>query len=71
MLPCYHRLAVERAAFAVRWANPPLGCPFFIYMFLLYLDDAGSEANSSEEYFVLAGVAAFEAQTSWLTQEAG
>jgi Protein of unknown function (DUF3800) len=38
-------------------------------MFLLYLDDAGSVANSNEEYFVLAGVAAFEAQTSWLTQE--
>ncbi|MEN9221354.1 MAG: DUF3800 domain-containing protein [Thermostichus sp. BF3_bins_97] len=35
----------------------------------MYLDDAGSAANESEEYFVLAGVAAFEAQTRWLIQE--
>jgi hypothetical protein len=38
-------------------------------MHLLYLDDAGSTANSNEEYFVLAGVSVFEAQTSWFTQE--
>lgn len=38
-------------------------------MHLLYLDDAGSTANSNEEYFVLAGVSVFEAQTNWFTQE--
>ncbi len=38
-------------------------------MRLLYLDDAGSAANSNEEYFVLAGVSVFEAQTNWFTQE--
>lgn len=38
-------------------------------MHLLYLDDAGSAANSNEEYFVLAGVSVFEAQTNWFTQE--
>ena len=31
-------------------------------MHLLYLDDAGSTANTNEEYFVLAGVSVFEAQ---------
>ncbi|MDS3859277.1 DUF3800 domain-containing protein [Thermosynechococcaceae cyanobacterium BACA0444] len=38
-------------------------------MHLLYLDDSGSAANRNEEYFVLAGVSVFEAQTSWFTQE--
>lgn len=38
-------------------------------MHLLYLDDAGSAANNNEEYFVLAGISVFEAQTSWFTQE--
>ncbi|WP_199248620.1 DUF3800 domain-containing protein [[Phormidium] sp. ETS-05] len=38
-------------------------------MYLLYLDDAGSAANSQEEYFVLAGIAVFETQTNWLSQE--
>jgi hypothetical protein len=38
-------------------------------MHLLYLDDAGSAANPSEEYFVLAGVSVFESQTNWFTQE--
>jgi len=38
-------------------------------MYLLYLDDAGSPANLKEDYFVLAGVAVFEEQISWLTQE--
>jgi hypothetical protein len=44
--------------------------PFFYdSMHLLYLDDAGSAANSNEEYFVLAGVSVFEAQARWFTQE--
>jgi hypothetical protein len=44
--------------------------PFFcVCMHLLYLDDAGSAANAKEEYFVLAGVSVFEAQTNWFTQE--
>lgn len=38
-------------------------------MHLLYLDDAGSAANRNEDYFVLGGVAVYEAQTDWFTQE--
>ena len=38
-------------------------------MHLLYLDDSGSAANQSEEYFVLGGVSVYEAQTDWFTQE--
>jgi hypothetical protein len=38
-------------------------------MYLLYLDDAGSAANPKEDYFVLGGVAVYEAQTDWFTQE--
>lgn len=66
---CYHIGAVERAAFAVRWVLPTRLPFFYVCMHLLYLDDAGSTANSNEEYFVLAGVSVFEAQTSWFTQE--
>jgi len=38
-------------------------------MHLLYLDDAGSAANKTEEYLVLGGVSVFEAQAYWVTQE--
>jgi len=38
-------------------------------MHLLYLDDAGSAANSNEEYLVLGGVSVYEAQVDWITQE--
>jgi hypothetical protein len=31
-------------------------------MYLLYLDDAGSAGNATEEYFVLGGVCVYEAQ---------
>lgn len=38
-------------------------------MYLLYLDDAGSPPNPQEEYFVLGGVALFEPQIHWLSQQ--
>ena len=38
-------------------------------MHLLYLDDAGSAGNAKEQYLVLGGVSAFEAQSHWITQE--
>ena len=42
-----------------------LARPSFI-MHLLYLDDAGSVANSDDRHFVLAGIAVFERQAHWL-----
>jgi hypothetical protein len=36
-------------------------------MYLLYLDDAGSPGNVSEEYFVLGGICVYEAQADWFT----
>ena len=38
-------------------------------MRLLYLDDAGSAGNASEQYLVLGGVSVFEAQSHWVTRE--
>ena len=38
-------------------------------MRLLYLDDAGSVDNASEQYLVLGGVSVFEAQSHWITQQ--
>ncbi len=38
-------------------------------MHLLYLDDACSANNPNEEYFVLGGVAIYEAQANWLSQQ--
>ncbi len=38
-------------------------------MYLLYLDDAGSPANTTEDYFVLGGVCVFEAQVDWFGRE--
>jgi hypothetical protein len=38
-------------------------------MYLLYLDDAGSPGNPSEEYFVLGGVCVYEAQVDWFSRE--
>lgn len=37
-------------------------------MHLLYLDESGSVADPSQEYFVLAGVAVFERSTHWVEQ---
>jgi hypothetical protein len=38
-------------------------------MYLLYLDDAGSPGNPTEEYFVLGGICVFEAQVDWFSRE--
>lgn len=38
-------------------------------MYLLYLDESGNENDPNDRYFVLAGVALFERQTYFLTQE--
>ena len=38
-------------------------------MHLLYLDDAGSSSNASEDYLVLGGVSLYEAQADWVTRE--
>ena len=45
--------------------------PFFCAMHLLYLDDAGSANNATEEYLVLGGVSVYESQAQWITQELG
>lgn len=51
---------------AVRWTSVH---PAAFFMHLLYLDDAGSAGNKSEEYLVLGGISVFEAQSSFLTNE--
>lgn len=38
-------------------------------MFLLYLDDSGSVANSKENYIVLGGVCLYESQVHYVTSE--
>jgi hypothetical protein len=38
-------------------------------MYLLYLDDAGSPGNKTEDYFVLGGICVFEAQVDWFSRE--
>jgi hypothetical protein len=38
-------------------------------MYLLYLDDAGSPGNRTEDYFVLGGVAVPEKSARWLSYE--
>lgn len=38
-------------------------------MYLLYLDDAGSAANRTEDYFVLGGICVYEAQVDWFSRE--
>jgi hypothetical protein len=38
-------------------------------MHLLYLDDSGSPADSSQRYFVLAGISVFERQGHWLSEQ--
>jgi hypothetical protein len=38
-------------------------------MYLLYLDDAGSPGNKTEEYFVLGGICVYEAQVDWFGRE--
>jgi hypothetical protein len=43
----------------------------FLFVYLLYLDDAGSPGNPSEEYFVLGGICVYEAQVEWFSHEFG
>ena len=62
-------IAVRRAAYAVRLGSNPPGCMFLYFMYLLYLDDAGSAPNPQEEYFVLGGVSVFELQVNYFTDE--
>lgn len=38
-------------------------------MYLLYLDDSGSTANTDDPYLVLGGFSVFERQIHWLTSE--
>lgn len=38
-------------------------------MHLLYLDESGSVADPSQQYFVLAGVSVFERKTHWVEQK--
>ncbi|MFN0103853.1 MAG: DUF3800 domain-containing protein [Bryobacteraceae bacterium] len=38
-------------------------------MYLLYLDDAGSPGNATEDYFVLGGICVYEAQVDWFSRE--
>ncbi len=38
-------------------------------MYILYVDESGDPANQDEENFVLAGIAVFERQTYWLSQQ--
>jgi hypothetical protein len=38
-------------------------------MYILYLDDSGSAANSSEQYLVLGGLCVYEAQMEYFTRE--
>jgi hypothetical protein len=38
-------------------------------MHLLYLDDSGSILDSSQQYFVLAGLSVFERQGHWIAKE--
>src|SRR5450432_3492610 len=38
-------------------------------MYVLYLDDAGSPGNSTEDYFVLGGVCVYEAHIDWFSRE--
>ena len=47
--------------------HSPTWLPLSLY--LLYLDDAGSASNPTEDYFVLGGVCVFEAHADWFTRE--
>ena len=69
LLYTYICSAVEMGCLsAVRWILI-LSAAFFLYMHLLYLDDAGSVSNKSEEYVILGGVSIFETTAYYLTQE--
>lgn len=38
-------------------------------MYLLYLDESGNEKDANDRYFVLAGIALFERQTYYLSEQ--
>lgn len=38
-------------------------------MYLLYIDDSGSVFNSTQNHFILAGLAVFERSTYWISKE--
>jgi len=38
-------------------------------VYILYLDESGSVGNINEQYFVLGGVAVFERQIHWISEE--
>ncbi len=38
-------------------------------MHLLYVDESGSASDTSQTYFILAGVSVFERQTHWIEQQ--
>lgn len=38
-------------------------------MHLLYLDESGSIADPSQQFFVLAGLSVYERQTHWVEQK--
>lgn len=38
-------------------------------MYLLYVDESGDQLNPEDQHFVLAGIAVFERQTYWLSQQ--
>ena len=61
------RRSVEPSAHPAAFFVPSSRYP--IAMHLLYLDDAGSVGNASEQYLILGGVAVFEAQSGWVTQQ--
>ena len=68
--PCLARSGTLRLRLRGLHCGPldesPLGC---FFMYLLYLDDAGSPGNAAEEYFVLGGVCVYEAQVDWFSRE--
>ena len=38
-------------------------------MYILYVDESGDPTNANDQHFVLAGIAVFERQTHWLSQQ--
>lgn len=66
---------VGRAASAVRKRSSGFFPALFIsiylgqQVYLLYVDESGDPLNPQDENFVLAGIAVFERQTYWLSQQ--
>jgi Protein of unknown function (DUF3800) len=47
--------------------TPPPGC-LLPFMYLLYLDDSGSVRNPDDRHIILAGLAVFERQPHWFSE---